>query len=101
MLFGAAGDLAKRKLLPGLFHLCAAGFLPDYRIIGISLDDLDTAAFGALTRQALAEFFNRPVADADWAAFAARLEYVPLARTSRGAEKGLHWRQLGSLGRTG
>jgi len=79
VLFGATGDLAKRKLLPGLFHLCTAGFLPDYRIIGISLDDLDTAAFGALTRQALAEFFNRPVADADWAAFAARLEYVPLA----------------------
>ena len=40
---------------------------------------MDTAAFGALTRQALAQFFNRPVADADWAAFAERLEYVPLA----------------------
>ncbi|MEO6280782.1 glucose-6-phosphate dehydrogenase [Roseateles sp.] len=79
VLFGATGDLAKRKLLPGLFHLCTAGFLPDYRIIGVSLDDIDTAAFGALTRQALAQFFNRPVADADWAEFAARLEYVPLA----------------------
>jgi len=79
VLFGATGDLAKRKLLPGLFHLCTAGFLPDYRIIGVSLDDMDTAAFGALTRQALAQFFNRPVADTDWAAFAARLEYVPLA----------------------
>lgn len=79
VLFGATGDLAKRKLLPGLFHLCTAGFLPDYRIIGVSLDDMDTAAFGALTRQALAQFFNRPVADADWAAFAAKLEYVPLA----------------------
>jgi len=79
VLFGATGDLAKRKLLPGLFHLCTAGFLPDYRIIGVSLDDMDNAAFGALTRQALAQFFNRPVADADWAAFAAKLEYVPLA----------------------
>ena len=79
VLFGATGDLARRKLLPGLFHLCTAGFLPDYRVIGVSLDDLDNAAFGALTRQALAEFFNRPVADADWDAFAARLEYMPLA----------------------
>ena len=79
VLFGATGDLARRKLLPGLFHLCTAGFLPDYRIIGVSLDDMDTAAFGALTRQALAQFFNRPVADADWAAFAERLEYVPLS----------------------
>ncbi len=35
VLFGATGDLAKRKLLPGLFHLAAAGLLPQgYRIIG-------------------------------------------------------------------
>ena len=27
VLFGATGDLAKRKLLPGLFHLAAAGLL--------------------------------------------------------------------------
>jgi glucose-6-phosphate 1-dehydrogenase len=35
VLFGATGDLAKRKLLPGLFHLARAGLLPDgYRIVG-------------------------------------------------------------------
>ena len=35
MLFGGTGDLARRKLLPGLFHLHVAGLLPrDYRIIG-------------------------------------------------------------------
>ncbi len=37
VLFGATGDLAKRKLLPGLFHLAAAGLLPHkYKIIGSS-----------------------------------------------------------------
>ena len=35
VLFGATGDLAKRKILPGLFHLYVAGLLPKhYRIIG-------------------------------------------------------------------
>jgi Glucose-6-phosphate dehydrogenase, NAD binding domain len=35
VLFGATGDLAGRKLLPGLFHLHAAGLLPrEYRVIG-------------------------------------------------------------------
>ena len=35
VVFGATGDLAKRKLLPGLFHLARAGLLPErYRIIG-------------------------------------------------------------------
>jgi glucose-6-phosphate 1-dehydrogenase len=34
VVFGATGDLARRKLLPGLFHLAAAGLMPDrYRII--------------------------------------------------------------------
>lgn len=35
VLFGATGDLAKRKLFPGLYHLAAAERLPDeYVIIG-------------------------------------------------------------------
>src|ERR1700686_2790253 len=37
VLFGATGDLAKRKLLPGLFHLAKAGLMPkNYRVIGSS-----------------------------------------------------------------
>ena len=42
VLFGATGDLARRKLLPGLFHLASAGFIPDCRIIGVSLDKIST-----------------------------------------------------------
>jgi glucose-6-phosphate 1-dehydrogenase len=35
VLFGATGDLAKRKLLPGLYHLFVAGLLPEhFRVIG-------------------------------------------------------------------
>jgi glucose-6-phosphate 1-dehydrogenase len=34
VLFGASGDLAKRKLFPGLFHLYREGLLPEIRIIG-------------------------------------------------------------------
>ncbi|MGH3641179.1 MAG: glucose-6-phosphate dehydrogenase [Mycobacterium sp.] len=35
LIFGATGDLAKRKLFPGLYHLAAAGRLPaDYAVIG-------------------------------------------------------------------
>src|SRR3954453_10428586 len=35
LLFGATGDLASRKLFPGLYRLAAAGRLPeDYRVIG-------------------------------------------------------------------
>jgi glucose-6-phosphate 1-dehydrogenase len=79
VLFGATGDLARRKLLPGLLHLTSAGFIPDCRIVGVSLDDLDAAAFREAARAALDEFSTRKVSDADWLAFAQRLDYVPLA----------------------
>ena len=45
VLVGATGDLSRRKLLPGLFHLSSAGFIPGCRIIGVSLDDLDADGF--------------------------------------------------------
>ena len=41
VLFGGTGDLARRKLLPGLFHLSRAGLLPECRIVATALDELD------------------------------------------------------------
>ena len=79
VLFGATGDLARRKLLPGLYHLATAGFIPACRIIGVSLDELDVQGFRTLARASLDEFFNRKVTDHDWQAFASCLDYVPLA----------------------
>jgi glucose-6-phosphate 1-dehydrogenase len=78
VLIGATGDLARRKLLPGLFHLSRHGFIPECRIIGVSLDNMDADAFRIATRGALAEFATREVTEEDWAAFAASLDYVPL-----------------------
>ena len=79
VLFGATGDLARRKLVPGLFHLTSAGFIPGCRIIGVSLDDFDVEGFRNAARSALDEFSTRKVPDAEWQAFAQLLDYVPLA----------------------
>jgi glucose-6-phosphate 1-dehydrogenase len=76
---GATGDLARRKLIPGLLHLARAGFIPGCRIIGVSLDQLDAASFRNFAREAVNEFSARKVADDDWAAFAGNLDYVSLA----------------------
>jgi glucose-6-phosphate 1-dehydrogenase len=65
--------------LPGLFHLSSAGFIPGIRIIGISLDDIDLGGFRTIAREALDQFFSRKVSEADWAAFAQTIDYVPLA----------------------
>ena len=46
VLFGAAGDLTKRKLVPALFNLVGAKLLPDtFAVIGVSVDELDTDGF--------------------------------------------------------
>jgi glucose-6-phosphate 1-dehydrogenase len=79
VLVGATGDLSQRKLLPGLFHLCSAGFIPSCRIIGVSLDDIDVEGFRAIARGALDKFSPRKPGEADWAAFSATLDYVPMA----------------------
>jgi glucose-6-phosphate 1-dehydrogenase len=79
VLVGATGDLARRKLLPGMFHLSSCGFIPGCRIIGVSLDDLNSEGFRNFARASLAEFSTREVGDADWSAFAEGLQFVPMS----------------------
>jgi glucose-6-phosphate 1-dehydrogenase len=77
VLFGATGDLARRKLLPGLFHLTQGGLLPECRILGTAIDDLDDESFRNFVRTALEEFAHDGVPADAWAAFAPRLAFAP------------------------
>ena len=44
VIFGAAGDLTKRLLVPALYNLCHTGLLPDnFAIVGVDVADLDAA----------------------------------------------------------
>ena len=79
VLFGATGDLAKRKLLPGLLHLAQSNLLDDLRVVGTSLDDLSVQEFQDLAFNAIREFSTRDLPDADLRAFVSSLGYVPLA----------------------
>ena len=46
VLFGATGDLAQRKILPGLYHRFEVGQMPDgARIIGTARSDIDNDGF--------------------------------------------------------
>jgi glucose-6-phosphate 1-dehydrogenase len=79
VLFGATGDLAHRKLLPGLFYLASTGFIPGCRIVGVSLDEINADGFREAARKALDEFSTRKVLETDWQMFAKALDYVPLS----------------------
>jgi glucose-6-phosphate 1-dehydrogenase len=98
VLFGATGDLAKRKLLPGLFHLHAAGLLPrEYRVIGSSPAQyaLTDAQFKEHAEEACADFCITKPTDPSWDSFAERLsfaaadpdDYAPLVAAVQKAEK--------------
>jgi len=77
VVFGATGDLAHRKLLPGLFHLATAGLMPDrYEIIGVSPQDMTGEQFRHLARQAVADFGTVKPTGANWEAFQRRLSYI-------------------------
>ena len=76
VLFGATGDLAKRKLLPGLLRLYEAGMLKQVHIVGTSLDDMDDEAFRALARQACTDFGHGEMTDERWTPFGSMLTFV-------------------------
>ncbi|WP_170770019.1 glucose-6-phosphate dehydrogenase [Ruegeria lacuscaerulensis] len=76
VLFGATGDLAQRKILPGLYHRFEVGQMPpEARVIGTARSDIDSAAFRDQVRASMKEFapeFKMDVLDR----FLAQVEYV-------------------------
>ena len=86
VIFGGTGDLARRKILPGLFRRFLSGQMPDEsRIIGAARSDLDQAGYQELIGNAIAEFGGAEKSDkAGLKAFLARLDYVPIDATGTG-----------------
>jgi glucose-6-phosphate 1-dehydrogenase len=77
VMFGATGDLARRKLLPGLFRLAVAGLMPDrYQIIGSARRDLTAEQFHEHARQAIVEFGTVKPTGYAWEAFQRRLSFA-------------------------
>lgn len=81
VLFGAQGDLSRRKLLPGLFHLEQAGLMPaDYRVLGTSRRGGTVEDFRALAREAIGEAAQGE----SWDRFARRLAFTAFSAQDPG-----------------
>jgi glucose-6-phosphate 1-dehydrogenase len=87
VIFGGTGDLAQRKILPGLFRrFCAGQMPPEARLIGAARSDLDTQGYRDLVRKAIGEFGGSLPADAALLdAFLAQVSYITIdARGEQG-----------------
>lgn len=79
VLFGATGDLAKRKILPGLFHLAKADLLPErFHLIGSSPTQfaMTTEAFRQHIRDSIEQFSDHKPIGKDWEDFSARCTFA-------------------------
>ncbi|MDE2488099.1 MAG: glucose-6-phosphate dehydrogenase [Alphaproteobacteria bacterium] len=82
VLFGGAGDLARRMLLPSLYFLDADGFLPErFKVVAAARSEMTREAFLDLLR---ADLTARPegLDETVWTRFSARLDYVAADATT-------------------
>ncbi|AGT07948.1 glucose-6-phosphate dehydrogenase [Paracoccus aminophilus] len=89
VIFGATGDLARRKILPGLYRRFVAGQIQDSaRIIGAARTDQNDAAFREEASAAIREFAPSAVDEAALASFLKLLSYVTIdARGTAGWDR--------------
>jgi glucose-6-phosphate 1-dehydrogenase len=68
VIFGGAGDLTRRKLLPALYNLKAAGLLPkELAVVGIARAEMSHEQFRDMQVKDIAQFATRPVEEPLWA----------------------------------
>lgn len=77
-IFGASGDLTKRKLIPALFNLMRSGLLPDrWYVVGLGRSTMDDKEFRKTARESLSLFSQSgSVSPSDLEAFGKRLYYL-------------------------
>jgi glucose-6-phosphate 1-dehydrogenase len=80
VIFGASGDLAKRKLIPALYSLARQNLLPvSFYILGAARTEMDDDAFRKSMHDAVQEYSEEGIGEETlWKDFASRLHYIPL-----------------------
>jgi len=78
VLFGASGDLVKRKLIPALYNLVREKLLPEeFAVVGFARRDTTTKDFREQTRRNIAEYAKDGIDEATWGWLEQRFHFVP------------------------
>jgi glucose-6-phosphate 1-dehydrogenase len=77
VIFGGAGDLTHRKLIPALYNLHVDGLLPDKTaIVGVGRKAMSDGQYREFAKDGVTRFSRRPIDEAKWQTFAASLFFV-------------------------
>src|SRR5579884_2789427 len=77
VIFGGAGDLAHRKLLPALYNLSVDGLLPPRTaIVAVGRKAMSDEEYRAFAKDGVTQFSRRPIDEAAWKTFAGALFFV-------------------------
>ena len=77
VIFGASGDLTRRKLLPALWSMFQSRVLPEpFAVVGVSRSEMTNEQFRARMREAISDFARvQPPSTRVWERFAQALFY--------------------------
>jgi glucose-6-phosphate 1-dehydrogenase len=77
VIFGASGDLTKRKLIPSLFNLYCKGRMPKmFRIVGYGSTEFTDESFREHLKEGMEEFSDAKYSSKEWQDFASHISYV-------------------------
>ena len=77
VIFGGAGDLTHRKLLPALYNLFVDDLLPaPFAVVGVGRSDLTDESYRTFAKEGVSQFSRRPIDDAKWTEFVRALFFV-------------------------
>src|SRR5580704_267608 len=77
VIFGASGDLTRRKLIPGLYNLACVGCMnPQFEVLGVGRTNMSSENFRAELREAVSKSGDaRDFSESNWQKFEQRLNY--------------------------
>jgi glucose-6-phosphate 1-dehydrogenase len=82
IIYGALGDLSRRKLLVSLYRLEESDLIePETQIIGVDRGDMPNSEFVDIVQQSLQKFLTKDIDSKIWERFVARLSYLKIDLT--------------------
>ncbi|MEM6376449.1 MAG: glucose-6-phosphate dehydrogenase, partial [Pseudomonadota bacterium] len=84
VIFGGTGDLARRKILPGLYRrFCAGQMDAEARVIGAARSDMDQEGYRAFVREAIIDVEPQAAQETGLDAFLSTIDYVTIDAKGR------------------